>query len=99
MSGAIKAESAINTEKELSDIAQKVTKEFGSSRDSQIEMKVTMTGLDAGWNVPVDRVWGWVYSQLPGRRYMKVLTRLALARAEYEHLDWHVGTIWNAGEQ
>jgi hypothetical protein len=82
--------------KELSDIAQKVKKEFGPSRDSQIEMKVTMTGLDPAWNVPVDRIWGWVYSQLPGRRYMKVLTRLALAQAEYEHLDRHVGTIWNA---
>jgi hypothetical protein len=27
----------------------------------------------------------------PGRRYMKLLTRLALSRAEYEQIDKHIG--------
>jgi hypothetical protein len=81
--------------RELSSIAQKVKKEIGAPAASSVELKVSMTGLDPSWRVPVDRIWGWIYSQLPGRRYMKLLTRLALAKAEYEQIDRHVRSIWN----
>jgi hypothetical protein len=82
--------------KELSSIAQNLKKEMGAPAASDVELKVSMTGLDPSWKVPVDRIWGWIYSQLPGRRYMKLLTRMALAEAEYEQIDKHVRTIWNA---
>lgn len=49
---------------------------------------------DPSWKVPVDRIWGWISSQFPGRRYMKVLTRLALAQAECEQISKHIKTIW-----
>lgn len=83
-------------QQELSDIAVKVKKKFAPSGGSGVDLKVSMAGVDPQWNVPVDQIWGWIYSQLPGRRYMKLLTRLALAQAEYEQIDKHIGTLWNA---
>ena len=44
----------------------------------------------------VDEIRGWVHSQFPGERHMKLLTRLALAQVEYEQIDKHLGSIWNA---
>jgi hypothetical protein len=59
---------------------------MGAPAASNVELKVSMTGLDPSRKVPVDRIWGWIHGQLPGRRYMKLLTRLALKQAEYEQI-------------
>jgi len=80
--------------KELAAIGRSVRKELSTPAESTVELKVSMTGLDASWRIPVDQLWGWISSQLPGRRYMKVLTRLALARGEYEEIGRHVGSVW-----
>jgi hypothetical protein len=80
--------------KELVTIARSVRKELSTPAESNIELTVSMTGLDSSWKVPIDQIWGWISSQLPGRRYMKVLTRLALAQAEYEQIGKHIGTVW-----
>jgi hypothetical protein len=80
--------------KELAIIATKVNKELSTPAASNVELKVSMTGLGPSWKVPVDQIWGWICSQLPGRRYMKILTRLALAQAEYEDYSKHIRTVW-----
>jgi hypothetical protein len=81
--------------RELSRIAQKIQKEFAAPASSNLELKVSMMGLDPSWKAPIDEIWSWIYGQLPGRRYMKLLTRLTLAQGEYEQLDKHIGTVWN----
>jgi hypothetical protein len=80
--------------KELAAIARRVKREMSTSAESNIELKVSLTGLDPSWKVPVDQIWGWISRQLPGRRYMKILTRLAFAQAEYEQIGKHVGSLW-----
>lgn len=93
----VKGKIQLKYKKELSSIAQEVQKELqGPKNSSGFELKLSMTGLDPSWKVPVDQIWGWIQSQLPGRRYMKLLTRLTLSQAEYEQIDKHVKTIWSA---
>jgi hypothetical protein len=68
--------------RELATIAGNVRKTMSMPGESNVELKVSMTGVDPSWKIPVDQIWGWISSQIPGRRYIKVLTRLAVAQAE-----------------
>ncbi len=54
-------------------------------------------GIDAGIKVPlpIDRIWGWILEKLPGRRYIKVLTRLKLAERRYPKFERYLEEIWS----
>ena len=91
-------------ERALRRVAERLRDEFAVNRTVDLEIGAgaqigtTGVGIDAGVSVPipVDRIWGWILEQLPGHRYIKLLTRLRLAKNEYEHLDRHLYTLWKS---
>jgi hypothetical protein len=83
-------------EKEIKRITQAMVHELKVGDQSNIDLKLTMTGIDASLNVPIKRLLGWVLTQLPGRRYSKLLMRLMIADHEYRQIDRHLQAIWNA---
>jgi hypothetical protein len=61
------------------------------------EAGLTGVGVDPGvrCEIPTSRIWGWVLDQIPGHRYVKVLTRLALDQRQYPKIERHLRTLWN----
>jgi hypothetical protein len=68
----------------------------GDAHQFPFEVKVKATGIDPAWNVPVEKLWGWIKSRWPGQRYMKLLTQLAVSKAEYVNMERHAMKIWEA---
>jgi hypothetical protein len=83
-------------QKQLGGIALKIKKELHGDQESPAEMKVSLTGVEVALKIPLEKIWGWIQGQLPGTRYLKLLTKLTLAQAEYLAIDKHVKTIWQA---
>jgi len=54
-------------------------------------------GIDAALKIPVPigRIWGWILENLPGGRYIKVLTRLKLAQHQYPKFERYLREIWS----
>jgi hypothetical protein len=50
-------------------------------------------GLDLG--KPMAAAWGWLVSQIPGRRHRKLLTRAVIADREYVEIDRRLRTVWS----
>jgi hypothetical protein len=88
-------------ERAIQQITQAVLRELGPSGNATLDfglnVGLTGVGLDIGLPIPVGRLWGWVLSHLPGRRYTKLLMRTQLAAHEYRRLDRHLLTLWSQG--
>jgi hypothetical protein len=83
--------------KQFASIAKMIQqKTRGNQQALKMGLGITATGVDVSSEIALDRVWGWIQRQLPGKRYVKLLTRLALSGQEYEHIDRHLKTIWQA---
>lgn len=70
----------------------------------KIEAKVTMAGigmpkavLSVDLTDPFQKLWGWGLSALPGKRHIKLLTRVIIAESEYTQLAMKVRNVWVAG--
>jgi hypothetical protein len=69
----------------------------------KVELKVTVAEVgipkpEVGVDI-TDRLqagWGWVLSQLPTKRYRKLLTRASLADIEYKCIGDRMKRIWEA---
>jgi hypothetical protein len=63
-----------------------------------MEMKIDATGVGIGLtgklDVPVGSIWGWVLSNIPGHRYLKLLQRLSESAYSYPQLDRALGSLW-----
>ena len=67
-------------------------------------MKVSVANILAGTppgavdlKPPLEALWGWSFSSLPGRRYRKLLARAVAADHEYVRIENRLRTVWGTG--
>jgi hypothetical protein len=61
---------------------------------SMVIVPIPMPNVSVDIAIPIQRLWGWIQGQLPGRRYTKLLMRLTLADHEYRDVTRQLHTIW-----
>jgi len=88
--------------KEVEKIASAIHQKIQGSSFPKVEIKTTIADIAKGPEVSLDlseqaqSAWGWMISQLPGKRHRKLLTRAVIAQMEYVVLDKRVKTVWSA---
>lgn len=87
-----------SNERVIRKIVDRIQRELaprgGATAELGLNAGLTGVGLGVGLPIPVGRLWGWISSQIPGRRYTKLLMRLQLAAHEYRRIDRHLHTLW-----
>jgi hypothetical protein len=94
---------AIERIREVDTIERAIRRRLAGLPLPSIEIKTTVAAI-AGGTAPVPSVdlgqpiaaaWGWLMSQLPGRRHRKLLTRAVIADREYVEIDRRLRTVWS----
>lgn len=96
---------SVEKKKDVQAIARGIDRVLGiSSSIPKVEVKATVADAVAGklpgsvdFSPPLQSLWGWALSSLPGMRYRKLLTRAIVADHEYVQLEKRVKTVWSAG--
>ncbi len=91
--------------KDVRTIVQQVDRVLGKvSSLPKVEAKATVANVIAGklpgaidFTPSLQRLWGWIISSLPGKRYRKLLTRAIASEHEYHRIEKRINTVWNAG--
>lgn len=71
----------------------------------KVEIKTTVAdvtglkppGVGIDLTAPAKAAWGWMISQLPGKRHRKLLTRAIIADREYIDLNIRISRVWSGG--
>jgi hypothetical protein len=89
------------TEAELKELGTAARRSLRPKGDIDIDLELridaaVVPGAGIGAKVNPARLWGWTLSQLPSRRYRKLLMRMAIARRSYFDISQHVKRIWGA---
>lgn len=88
--------------REVERIAGAIRRKLAGIEFPKLEIKTTVadvTGLKApsvGIDLtgPVKDAWGWLVTQLPGKRHRKLLTRALIADREYIEIGTRVAAVW-----
>jgi hypothetical protein len=89
--------------REVSKIASAIQRKVDGFPFPKVEIKVTVAdvvaakppGIGIDLTAPAKAAWGWLVTQLPGKRHRKLLTRAVVADREYLELDRRVHTVWS----
>lgn len=95
--------------KDVAAIAKSIDRLLGKTRAiPKVEWKITVAdvakaaaGQPVGPGLDVTPViqglWGWMFTNLPGKRYRKVLARAVAKDAQYARLEKRLRTVWSHG--
>src|SRR5262249_30654753 len=93
--------------KDVTSIAKAIDRMTGKiSTAPKVEFKLTVAdvgkiaaGQPAGGGIDftptVMGLWGWIFENLPGRRYRKILARAVATDQEYAQIENRLKTVWN----
>ena len=89
--------------REVSKIASAIQRKVDGFPFPKVEIKMTVAdvaaakppGIGIDLTAPAKAAWGWLVSQLPGKRHRKLLTRAVVADREYLELDRRIHTVWS----
>jgi hypothetical protein len=89
--------------REVERIAAAIRARMAGIEFPKIEIKTTVAdvaglkapGVGIDLTAPVKNAWGWMITQLPGKRHRKLLTRALIADREYLDIGIRIATVWD----
>ncbi len=88
------------TERELGELETAARKSLRPRGDLEFDLELKLDAavipaVGVGMKVSPARLWAWALSQLPSRRYRKLLVRMLIAQRSYVDISRHLSMLWN----
>lgn len=91
---------SLETERELGELEAAARKSLRPRGDLEVDLELKLDAavvpaVGVGMKVNPARLWAWTLSQLPSRRYRKLLVRMLIAQRSYDDISKHIRMLWS----